>query len=82
MIFSEPKRDIHVVKKFFATISAVMSVSGTASKNDRLMSSNIEIHVRVEVVQLNPSERSQKERPGSGVSPELSDCVMTFDRWQ
>jgi len=28
MIFDEPKRDIHVVKKVFATVSAVMSVSG------------------------------------------------------
>jgi len=31
MIFGEPKRDIHVVKKDVATVSAVMSVSGTAS---------------------------------------------------
>jgi len=31
MIFGEPKRDIHVVKKIFATVSAVMSVSGIAS---------------------------------------------------
>jgi len=31
MIFGEPKRDIHFVEKDFAIISAVMSVSDTAS---------------------------------------------------
>jgi len=31
MIFGEPKRDIHVMKKTLATVSTVMLVSGTAS---------------------------------------------------
>jgi len=38
------------------------------------MSSNIEIHARVEVIQLNPSEHDRNERLGPEVSPELSDC--------
>jgi len=46
------------------------------------MSSNIEIHAKVEVVQLNPSERGRNEHPGSGIIPGLSGCRVTFDRWQ
>jgi len=78
MIFDEPKRDIRVVKKDFATISALMSVSGTASGHleKRLISNNIGIHARVEVVQLDLNERSQNERLESEVSPELGDCVV------
>jgi len=41
MIFGEPERDIHVVKKVFATISAVMSVSGTASGHLKKRSINV-----------------------------------------
>jgi len=41
MIFGEPKRDIHVVKKVFATVSAVMSVSGAASGHLEKRSINV-----------------------------------------
>jgi len=41
MIFGEPKRDIHIVKKVFATVSAVMSVSDTASGHLEKRSINV-----------------------------------------
>jgi len=41
MIFGEPKRDIHAVKKVFVTVSVVMSVSGTASSHLEKRSINV-----------------------------------------